>query len=231
MALRLIMHNSVSLDGRTTGFAIDPGQHYAAAARFRADAMLVGSRTARAGITEFLNEVPPEQEADRHKPAVQAGDTRPLWIIPDSTGSLLGLLHVFRSAGYCRDVVLLVASSTPTEYIEYLKERDYDFLVAGTQRVDLKAALTLVEERSGVRTVLTDSGGSLTGALLDLGLMDELSLLVQPVIAGGEGLILFRDVQHAPLDMQLLGREDIGSALWLRYRVLPRAIAPPEVLR
>ena len=54
-------------------------------------------------------------------------------------------------------------------------------LVVGSDRVDLRQALTQLASRTGARVVRVDSGGQLTRALLDLRLVDEVSLLVHPV--------------------------------------------------
>jgi 2,5-diamino-6-(ribosylamino)-4(3H)-pyrimidinone 5'-phosphate reductase len=64
-----------------------------------------------------------------------------------------------------------------------------------------------------------DSGGKLTGALLRRGLVDELSLLVHPVIAGSATR------WHAPvppptLALRRVAAEPVGDGLvWLRYLV------------
>jgi 2,5-diamino-6-(ribosylamino)-4(3H)-pyrimidinone 5'-phosphate reductase len=58
-------------------------------------------------------------------------------------------------------------------------------LFTGEERVDLVAVLAMLAEREGAGVVRVDSGGALTGALLDAGLVDELSLLVHPCVVGG----------------------------------------------
>ena len=84
-------------------------------------------------------------------------------------------------------------------------------------RVDLAAALETLSERHEARVVRVDSGGALTGALLRDGLIDELSLLIHPVLAAGDrrwhgpqppppGALALRSAQ--PLD---------GGLVWLRY--------------
>jgi len=58
-------------------------------------------------------------------------------------------------------------------------------LVAGDERVDLRAALELLAAERGVTRVRVDSGGALSGALLTAGLAHEISLMVYPVLVGG----------------------------------------------
>jgi len=54
-------------------------------------------------------------------------------------------------------------------------------LVVGSDRVDLRQALTQLASRTGARVVRVDSGGQLTRVLLDLHLVNEVSLLVHPL--------------------------------------------------
>jgi Pyrimidine reductase, riboflavin biosynthesis len=125
MLPRVIVHNSVSLDGSLTGFDVNLPLHYQIAAGFCADLILVGSHTARTGIDIFLQEIPQETEKDRRKP-VREG---PLWVIIDTHGRLNGLLHIFRQMEYCRDVCILVSRTTPPEFLRYLQEREYDHIM------------------------------------------------------------------------------------------------------
>ena len=50
-----------------------------------------------------------------------------------------GLMHVHRKSGYAKDIIVLVSNGTPKAYLDYLKERNYDFIVAGRDHVDLQA--------------------------------------------------------------------------------------------
>lgn len=145
--------------------------------------MLVGSVTAKTGIETFAGPVPQEDDADRRRPE-NPDDARPYWVIPDSAGRLRGLLHVLRRSD-CKDVIVLASRTTPGTYLRYLEERRYDYYVAGSDHVDLTPALAAVEDRYRPTVIVTDSGGTLNSVLLRRGLVDEISLVVAPVIVGG----------------------------------------------
>ena len=69
--------------------------------------------------------------------------------------------------------------------------------------------------------VRVDSGGALIGALLDAGLLDEISLLVHPCLAAGPDVRRW-DGERAPeaADLELLGAERLdGGLVWVRYRL------------
>lgn len=185
----VIMHNSVSLDGKVAGFEPDMGLHYGIVGSYGADVYCAGSNTARTGIFLQTSEAPPETQDDLRKP--ERGSGLSYWVIPDTRGVLKGLLHVLRRFPYCRDIIVLVSERTGADYIEYLKERDYDMIVCGEERADYGRAFGILADRYGVRRILVDSGPTLGGVLLKSGLVDEISLLVHPVLAGRQAPGLF----------------------------------------
>jgi len=218
MLPKVVLYNSVSVDGAIKDFELDIALHYQVAGRIGAEVMLVGSDTAKSGIEMFMETVPSEQPSDRQKPAIKEGDNRAYWAMADSRGKLKGLMHVYRQSGYGKDVIVLVSESTPKDYLDYLNERNYDFIVAGSDHVDLRMALEALNGRYGFKTVATDTGGVLAAVLLEEGLVDEVQLLVSPEIVGEKAVNLFRAVK-APVKLELVGCEAIKNLVLLSYRV------------
>lgn len=198
----VIIHNSVSLDHAVTGFEIDLGQHYGALLAFEPEAVLAGSTTAKTGIEIFMDITLPEAEADRHRPEVRADDRRPVSVIVDSRGILKGLLHFYRNMEHTKDVVVLVSETTPEEYLEYLREREYPFIRCGGNRVDLRGALRELGERFGITRVVSDTGPELNNVLIREGLADTISLIVHPVIAGEGEKKLFDSGGRVALELR-----------------------------
>lgn len=84
-----------------------------------------------------------------------------------------------------RDFLAFCASSTPQEYLNYLAERNIDVIAAGDGRIDIRAALTILNRKYGVETVRIDSGGTLNSVLLQAGVVNDVSVLIHPFLAGG----------------------------------------------
>jgi 2,5-diamino-6-(ribosylamino)-4(3H)-pyrimidinone 5'-phosphate reductase len=220
MSPKVIMFNTISVDGSIKDFELDIGLHYEVADKIKADAHLIGSETAKSGIELFTEKVPPEETADFAKPVIKADEIKPFWVLSDSKGKLKGLLHVYRRSCYCRDVIIIVTNKTPEDYISYLKERNYNIIVAGDESVDFRIALDKLAMYYSVKTVLTDSGGGLNSTLLKEGLVDEVSLLISPVIVGKGATNLFRYLENK-VNMELIRSERIrGNHLLMIYRVL-----------
>ena len=158
------------------------------------------------------------------------------WSSRDSRGRVR-TWQALRRAGYWRDCVALMSRQTPAEYLEYLRSQRVRALAHGDDHVDIRAALEELCECLGVRTVRVDSGGTLIGVLLRAGLVDEISLLVHPVLVGGASRTsLFASdglAAHQAINARLEGVEQLDHGLvWLRYslkdgadRSCPRQVA------
>lgn len=214
---QVVVHNSVSVDGAATGFAPDLGQHYAALGTLGVDASLIGSATMSSGLTLQGDDRPPDPgpSADR---APEGREQLNRWFVVDSSGRLQGHLHELRAFPMLRDVVVLISATTPAAYVDYLTERQYDHYRSGAEHIDLGAALRWMHEQYGVRRVHVDSGPTLVGALLERELVDELSLLVHPLVVGSSGRRLFDDVSGDARELALRSSERSEEGLvHLRY--------------
>ncbi len=217
MLPKIIIHNSVSLDCSLTDFQPNMALHYQIAGGFEADAHLIGSNTAKVGVTLFSDGIPKEEKADFVKP--KRDENLPYWVMIDSKGVLNGILHVCRRFEYTRDIIVMISEQTPKEYIDYLKERNYDYCIAGKSHVDLKKALEILSTNYAVKKVMTDTGLILNDLLLNQGLVSEISLLIHPIIVGKNAYPMFREVNKAiNLTLEKEELHDKGY-VWLLYKV------------
>jgi 2,5-diamino-6-(ribosylamino)-4(3H)-pyrimidinone 5'-phosphate reductase len=217
MLPKIIIHNSISLDGSLTNFEPNMSLHYQIAGNYKPDAHLIGSNTAKTGVTLYGNGVPQEEKRDFEK--AKRDKNLPYWVMIDSKGTLKGLLHICRRFEFSRDIIVLLSEETPKEYIKYLKERNYDYHVTGKTHVDLKVALELLFTQYGVKSILTDTGCVLSSLLLDQGLVSEISLLIHPFIVGKNAYPIFSDVNRT-LNLKLLKEKSFEKGyIWLVYKV------------
>jgi len=219
---KIITHNAISLDGSISGFSIDLDKYYAIAGSYHPDAMLVGSSTAKSGLEMFSDGIPDERPSDFVKPRITEEDKRPYWVIPDSHGLLQGRMHIFRRFEYCKDVIVLLSEKSPESYVKYLLERNYDVIISGHEDVDLKKSLEILTQKYSCRVVLTDSGGNLNKALLEEGLVDEISLIINPVLVDQRHLKLFRDLNltQKNIQLELIKSEILDGQVLLHFRII-----------
>lgn len=146
-----------------------------------------------------------------------------------------GWLAVVDGQGRCRSgyrgedghyMLHLVAHGVAPEYLAFLQQQRIPYLVNGEKRVDLRRAFAKLHHLLGVTSLTTEAGGNLAGALLRAGLVDEVNLIVRPMIIGGFHTPALFDSpeltdEQPPARLQLLAAEKLDNDhLWLRYLVL-----------
>jgi riboflavin biosynthesis pyrimidine reductase len=113
------------------------------------------------------------------------------------------------------------------EYLAELREDGVSYLFAGPDGHDLHRAMDILGEAFGVKTLLLEGGGTINGAFLKAGLVDEISLLVYPGIDGLAGVpSIFEygggagEKPAAGRSLRHLATETLeGGLVWLHYRV------------
>ena len=131
----------------------------------------------------------------------------------------------FLTAGPAR-IILFTPIGRPEPDVACLRDRGVTVYEVGEERVDLPAALSKLSDL-GIRRVLVEGGGSLNFELLRLGLVDEITVYVAPLIFGGataptlaDGPGLVRDLALSLSRVEVKTWEDGG--LVLRYKVKQR---------
>jgi riboflavin biosynthesis pyrimidine reductase len=120
-------------------------------------------------------------------------------------------------------VVAILSERVSDAYLAFLRERGVSYLLAGAHEVDLPLALEKIGERFGVRTLMLEGGGKINGGMLGAGLIDEVSVLVAPLVDGRIGTPTLFDADGEGFEPHRLALEGVerraGDVLWLRYRV------------
>jgi 2,5-diamino-6-(ribosylamino)-4(3H)-pyrimidinone 5'-phosphate reductase len=199
MRPHVVAQVAVSLDGMTSGFDVDLARFYALATLWQEDVTLTGADTILA-----------QEAAVRTAPQPGPRPDGPLLAVVDSRARVRSW-EVLRQLGYWSDVLALYADQTPARSPDSTTRE----LVTGYERVDLVEVLDTLGDR-GARVVRVDSGGALLDVLLDLGLVDELALLVHPVVVGaGRRWSEGHEFGLQPVNTEVFE----GGVIWLRYCV------------
>ena len=147
--------------------------------RASADAVMVGGRTLldeNPKLTVKSAELRAEREARGLAPnPVKVGIVSNVDLRPDSD---------FLNAGPAR-VVIFTTLQTSKEQLEFLRARGVEVFVHDTERVDLPGALSTLKEID-INHLMVEGGATLNFELLRLGLVDELTAYVAPLVLGGE---------------------------------------------
>ncbi|MBB4637794.1 dihydrofolate reductase family protein [Longimicrobium terrae] len=223
---RVICHMMTSVDGRIVvdGWPISPEErrHYEQVhASYDADGWICG----RVTMEPFAGGLRSDAEVAREHPGGGArddfrapGEFDSFVFAVDASGRL-----AWESGDIEGDhVVAILTERVSDEYLAFLRERGVSYLLAGAAEVDLPLALRKIASGFGVQTLMLEGGGRINGGMLRAGLIDEVSLLLAPVVDGRMGTpALFDDDEDCtPYRLSLEGVEQReGGFLWLRYRV------------
>lgn len=124
-------------------------------------------------------------------------------------------------------IVVVLAKDVCDAHLAGLRSDNISYFFAGETSIDLDRALEILNEELGVQRLLLEGGGVVNGSLLRAGLVDEISLIVWPVVDGAAGAPCVFDStsedvgRPAPVRaMQLMSSESMADgAVWLRYRL------------
>lgn len=204
----VVAHTAVSLEGATTGFPPSVGRFYELASTWQEDITLAGADTILAQEETLAAAARPGPAADG-----------PLLAVVDGKGRIRQW-EALRDVGHWSNVIALYTQSTPPRPASSTVPE----LVTGSERVDLAEAISELGRREGAEVVRVDSGGSLTGALLEAGLLDEVSLLIHPCLAGARVRHFWYGSAPYPADvLELVNSQAFDDGLvWLRYRLAGR---------
>ena len=101
-------------------------------------------------------------------------------------------------------------------YLAYLKSIGVSYIFAGKEELDLLLAVEKLKMLFGIKKLLLEGGSVINGAFQREGLIDELSLVVAPVMAGKEDKPLFWDGIMEYYHLQAI-KQMGDSVFWMNY--------------
>jgi riboflavin biosynthesis pyrimidine reductase len=214
-----------SVDGKIDGSALravmDGGDYEATGAKLKGDAWICGRTTMQQHFAEKKPFVSTSNKPAGPRPAFVARRRKSYAISVDTLGKL-------RWSGSDLDgdhLICVMSEQAPEDYLAMLREKGISYIVSGQASVDLPNAVKQLGEHFGIRTLLLEGGGHINGAFLQVGLVDEVSLLVVPGIDGRHDIpAVFDGVspsRNKAIPLKLKSVEQRGrDALWIRYEVV-----------
>ncbi|MDP9421512.1 MAG: RibD family protein [Pseudomonadota bacterium] len=157
------------------------------------------------------------------EPWVATSDARAYGVVLDAEGKIAW----GRSDIGGDPIVVVLTEQVSDAHLAGLRSDGVSYIFAGAASVDLNLALETLHRLLGIERLLLEGGGIANGNFLRAGLVDEISLIVWPVIDGSAGAPSIIDStaddgeELAPLNgMKLLSCETMAEdAIWLRYRL------------
>jgi riboflavin biosynthesis pyrimidine reductase len=226
MKPHVICHMVASIDGRILPKRWRPQEVSATTAyerihdQLEGDAWLVGRVTGQ----EFA-------KAKTYPEATDQTFAREPWLAIKHAGVWAIVLDAHGKIAWGRSdiggdrIVVVLTASVSDAHLAGLRADGVSYIFAGDGALDLTAALETLNRELGVKRILVEGGGVTNGSFLRAGLVDELSLIVMPVVDGANGAPSVFHSGEADIDvsapvkaMDLIWHETLEQgAVWLRY--------------
>lgn len=229
----VICHMASSVDGRILPsrwrpHGIEGDLYERLHAQFAAQAWMIGRVTGQ----EFANgSAYPSNTTSQlpREPWLARRDAATYAVVLDAHGKI-----AWGRSDIGGDPIVVVLTETVSDaHLAGLRSDNVSYFFAGESTIDLGRALEFIYRELGVQRLLLEGGGVVNGSFLRAGLIDEVSLIVWPVVDGAAGGPCIFDStpedanETAPVRaMQLLHNESTSNgSVWLRYRLENEALA------
>lgn len=90
-------------------------------------------------------------------------------------------------------IIEVLSENVDERYLGYLEEMEIPYIFAGKEKIDVELALFKLKNIVGIDTLLLEGGSIINGAFQRANAIDELSLVVAPVVADKNDKPLFMD--------------------------------------
>jgi len=197
----IICHMVISVDGKVTGdFLYRPECerateiYYEINRDLKSNGFICGRVTMESSFTNGwypdLNEYP-EIEIKDYVPKYLSG----FYAVAFDTNGKLGWksnLIVDEDPGYGgAQIIEVLSENVDKRYLSYLQQMEIPYLFAGKDSIDVNNALRKLKSLIGAETFLLEGGSIINGAFQEAEAIDELSLVVAPLVADSKDKPLF----------------------------------------
>ena len=227
----VICHMLTSLDGKIDGSFMSAPETKPTAAEygrlrgvFQCQATMYGTTTMEEVYAEGrAPALAPNSTCYPREDYVAQSDVDNYIVSADPEGMLGWSSKYIEKKGRPRAHVIEVLTGQVSDaYLAYLRGFDISYIFAGDKELDCTLALRKLKELFRIDRLMLAGGAVMNASLLREGLIDELSVLVAPVVDGGNGAALFRsggilpDQAPAAFTLKEVKRLE-GNGLWLNY--------------
>ena len=213
-----------SLDGRIdcdmTEQIDDTNHYYEALDQLECPSVMEGKITLvkHSALPGFFQGTQPYKDAGRQ--VYKAVEAKGYAIGVDTSGTLLWGDDTTEHFG--KPLLMILSEKASEEYLDYLKSKQISYLTIGQDAIDLKAAMEILHREFGVQRLAVVGGGHINGSMLDLGLIDEVSMMYGYGIDGREGMAAAfdgRPMNRGPVGLTFKSVTEQDGIVWMRYLV------------
>lgn len=229
----IICHMTTSIDGKVTGdflfrpeYAKATELYYEINRELKCDGYICGRVTMEGSFTRGyypdLSEYAPVHHDHGYKMDFMLDDMSGFYAVAFDPKGRLGwksnkIVDPDGDIGYDNAQIIEVLTEQVDErYLGYLEEMEIPYIFAGETEIDVELALFKLKNIIGCERLLLEGGSIINGAFQRASAIDELSLVVAPVVADKHDKPLFMDSTLS--DFELVSAESIKGNVVMKYK-------------
>lgn len=112
-------------------------------------------------------------------------------------------------------IIEVLTEQADGRYLAYLQNMEIPYIFAGKTEIDVKIALEKLKSLMGINSILLEGGSIVNGYFQRAGAIDELSLVVAPIVADVEDKPLF--MNSVLSDFKLKEIKQYDDVVWVNY--------------
>jgi riboflavin biosynthesis pyrimidine reductase len=225
----VICHMMSSIDGKITdgGSVFDDSMkvYDEIHCQYAAEAWMCGRKTMEMFASDLSEKLPDLYQEVSGYDYIAKQKNENFTITADTKGSLRWMNNTIIgfNKNFINHLIILVAINTPKPYLQYLQSKGISYLFAGENEIDFKIAFSKLKEKFGINKLLLEGGGLINGSVLDQGLINEISLIVLPIVVNNSKTpALFESerpqINKAKFKLKQF-KELENDAIWLNYLI------------
>ena len=221
----IICHMMASLDGRIdcdmTEQIDDTNHYYEALDQLECPSVMEGKITLvkHSALPGFFQGTQPYKDAGQQ--VYKAVEAEGYAIGIDTSGTLLWGDDTTEHFG--KPLVMILSEWASQEYLDYLKSKHISYITTGCNGIDLPSAMETLRAVFSIERLAVVGGGNINGSMLDLGLIDEVSMMYGYGIDGRGGMAAAfdgRPMDRKPVRLTFKSVEEQDGIVWMRYQVV-----------
>ncbi len=227
----IILHMLVSIDGKITGDYMNTDtagalceEYYRINREYKADAFACGRITMEGS---FTNSVKPDLTPYKgvkipHEDYI-AKKSKYYAVSIDPHGRLGWYASeiIDQDPGYDKaHIVEVLTDEITDEYLAFLKAKGISYIFCGKDKIDVQTMNEKLYSRFGIKKLMLEGGGLTDSLFLDGNCIDEMSLVVVPMVDGAKtGIDLFAGKNCNVQEYELVCAQKLPEkGLWLNYK-------------
>ena len=190
----VICHMLQSIDGKIAGGffrekqTLELAKIYSNISKdYNGDAIIYGTTTAQEMFSSSKTAPVLNQNPIQKIDYICKGDKNKWLVVIDPQGQISFDQSVYQNPRLKdKNLIVILTENISSQYLETLKSLNIFYLFTGKEEIDLRLALEKLYDLFSIKKLLLQGGGITNTYFIKEDLIDELSLVVSPVVSGEE---------------------------------------------